>query len=403
MDTQDFKEKILKIATIFCICVIFILGYDKVGTILKTLFQAFVPFLIGGIIALILNITVKFLENKIFKKWNKNKFQTKCKRILSITISLLLTILFIGGIGFLVVPEIASAITELSSSLPLTINRAVDMIQQNVPLKDDWVENLNIFKEATTSWHSLVKYVSTFVPVSLEKIDTAVDTVKNIIGSVINVVIAFIFSIYIILQKEDIANFGKRFVITYIKPEKSKHIFHFLDVLHNCFEDFIYGQCLECFLVALIFTIVASILGFNCSIIIGIVMFFLAFIPYVGNFISCAIGMILTLGVEGVGSALGICLLFCIIQILDGYFLYPKIIGLKVNMPPILIFISAIAGGNLFGFVGMFISIPVVTTFYTLIKERMDLKSPKKTSTQKISYNTAKQNTKNRKKKGRSR
>jgi predicted PurR-regulated permease PerM len=166
-------------------------------------------------------------------------------------------------------------------------------------------------------------------------------------------------------------NFTKKFLKTFAK-DKYENIMHFMTTLHTCFEDFVYGQCLECFLVATIFTIVAGIMQFKCAIIVGIVMFFLAFIPYIGNMISCCIGMLLTLAMESPGRAVVICIIFCVIQALDGYFLYPKVIGLKVKMPPLLIFISAIAGGNLFGVVGMFLSIPIVTTFYMLITEKMD-------------------------------
>jgi predicted PurR-regulated permease PerM len=100
-------------------------------------------------------------------------------------------------------------------------------------------------------------------------------------------------------------------------------------------------------------------------------MFFLAFIPYVGNFIACGAGMLLTLAMESPGRALAICILFCVIQALDGYFLYPRVIGMKVNMPPLLIFVSVIAGGNLFGVAGVFLSIPVVTAVYTIVGEKI--------------------------------
>ena len=100
-------------------------------------------------------------------------------------------------------------------------------------------------------------------------------------------------------------------------------------------------------------------------------MFFLAFIPYVGNFIACGAGMLLTLAMESPGRALAVCILFCVIQALDGYFLYPRVIGMKVNMPPLLIFVSVIAGGNLFGVAGVFLSIPLVTAIYTLVEEKI--------------------------------
>ena len=108
--------------------------------------------------------------------------------------------------------------------------------------------------------------------------------------------------------------------------------------------------------------------------VIGIAMFFLAFVPYVGNFVACVLGTILTLIMESPVRALWFCVLFIVIQTLDGYFLYPKVIGMKVNMPPLLIFVSAIVGGGLFGFAGVILSIPIVTTVYVLINEKIEEK-----------------------------
>lgn len=101
-------------------------------------------------------------------------------------------------------------------------------------------------------------------------------------------------------------------------------------------------------------------------------MLFLALIPYIGNTLSCIIGIILTLAMENPIRAIWFAVLFAVIQLLDAYFLYPKVIGLKVNMPPILIFVSAIVGGSLFGFFGMIFMIPVMTTVYMIIKEKMN-------------------------------
>jgi predicted PurR-regulated permease PerM len=369
MDSDKFKLKIIKIATIFTILVVLILGFDKVKFILSTMLSAFAPFIIGGILALVLNIPVRFIESKLFK--NSGTIINKIKRPLSIGISLLLLIALISGIGLLVIPEIAEAVSNMSSSIPKAVQEGIVFLEQNIDLKENWSIELQKVKQATSSWENLVNYAIDFLPNISSHLTNAVSAAKSIVGSITNLLVSFIFCIYVITEKEKIINFTKKFLKTFTK-DKYDSIMHFIITLHTCFEDFIYGQCLECFLVATIFTIAAGIMKFECAIIVGIIMFFLAFIPYVGNMMSCCIGMLLTLAMETPSRAIIICLLFCAIQALDGYFLYPRVIGLKVKMPPLLIFISAIAGGNLFGVVGMFLSIPIVTTIYILITEKMD-------------------------------
>ena len=259
----------------------------------------------------------------------------------------------------------------MSNTIPSAIREGIFFIKENIELKPEFIDELNKVQEATQSWDLLLAYVSTLLPDTSKQIGDAVVAVKDVVGTLVNVVIAFIFAMYTLGQKEGIISCARKCAKTFLPEDKYKKAVHFMVVLHRSFEDFIHGQCLECFSVATIFTIVATIFGFKCSIIIGIAMFFLAFIPYVGNFIACGAGMLLTLAMESPGRALAICVLFCIIQALDGYFLYPRVIGMKVNMPPLLIFVSVISGSNLFGVAGVFLSIPVVTTIYTLVGEEI--------------------------------
>ena len=369
MEAKDFYSKILKIATIFGLLIVVVLGFDKMKTIFDTILSAFLPFLTGGLIAAVLNIPVRFFENKLFRK--SGKIIDKIKRPVSILISLVLFLLLITGIGFIVVPEIAEAVSEMSNTIPSAIREGILFLESSTELKPEFLEELNKIEEATKSWDLLLAYVSTLLPDASKQIGDAVVAVKDVVGTLVNVVIAFIFAMYTLGQKEGIISCARKCAKTFLPEDKYNKAVHLMAVLHRSFEDFIRGQCLECFLVATIFTIVATIFGFKCSIIIGIAMFFLAFIPYVGNFIACGAGMLLTLAMESPGRALAICILFCIIQALDGYFLYPRVIGMKVNMPPLLIFLSVIGGSNLFGVAGVFLSIPVVTTIYTLIGEEI--------------------------------
>ena len=369
MESKDFYSKILKIATVFGLLIVVVLGFDKMRTIFDTILTAFMPFIVGGLMAVVLNIPVRFFEQRLFKK--DGKIINKIKRPISILISLILFALLLTGIGFIVVPEIAEAVSEMSNTIPSAIREGILLVKGTIELKPEVVGELDKVLEATKSWELLVAYASTLLPDISSQIGDAVVAVKDVVGTLTNTLIAFIFAMYALGQKEGILSCARKCAKTFLPEKKYNSLAHFMVVLHKSFENFVYGQCLECFLVAAIFTIVASIFGFKCSIIIGIAMFFLAFIPYVGNFIACGAGMLLTLAMESPGRALAICILFCVIQALDGYFLYPRVIGMKVNMPPLLIFVSVIAGGNLFGVAGVFLSIPLVTAIYTLVEEKI--------------------------------
>ena len=372
MENNDFKKKITKIFIIFAVAIILILGFDKISSINHIVFSAVSPFIIGTILAVILNMPVRFFETKCFKKdW---KMFNKAKRPISILLSFIIFILVIAIVCILIVPNVGKALSNMSQAIPPAISNFTDLLQNKFELNEQTVKILSELKESAYSWDSLVEYAIKQVPDLSPYLTSAFNTIKGFISSITDIVIAFVFGVYALMQKEKILCGFKRVLNTFLPQTVCWNVTHFMKTLHQSFESFIHGQCLECFLVALIFTVFSSIFGFQCSLVIGIAMFFLAFVPYVGNFVACVLGTTLTLIMESPVRALWFCVLFIVIQTLDGYFLYPKVIGMKVNMPPLLIFVSAIVGGGLFGFAGVILSIPIVTTVYVLINEKIEEK-----------------------------
>lgn len=370
MDETNFRRKIIKIITFFTIAVVFILGYDKVTYVGGIILSALFPFLAGGVFAVILNMPVRFFENRVFK-WN-GRIGKKIKRPISIFLSLLIFLGILGLVGLLVIPQLIETFKDAANSIPSFLQNFSIWLEETFNLKEEWLNELHILQNSTDSWKELIEYISKYIPINNSTFDFAYGFVANLFGSFINTIIAVAFGIYSLMLKEKISGFCYKLSLLCFGRERHQSICHIIDKLHSNFEDFIFGQCLECFIVASIFTLLGTIFGFECTLIVGVLMLFLALIPYIGNTLSCIIGIILTLAMENPIRAIWFAVLFAVIQLLDAYFLYPKVIGLKVNMPPILIFVSAIVGGSLFGFFGMIFMIPVMTTVYMIIKEKMN-------------------------------
>ena len=369
MEGEDFKRKFLKIFSLLSICIILVLGFDKICNVGRILLDAFSPFIIGGVFAVVLNMPMRFFENKVLKF--KTKLGKKIKRPLSIIISFLIFLLVIGLVCWAIVPKLVDTFNEATKTIPSFLNNILEKIKENFELRENILKNINELQEKTESWQSLVQYISQTIPADAKQsFGMIYGLAKNIFGSIANTMIAIVFGVYTLMQKEKILSFCRKFSETFFKT-KHPAVSKYLKMLHLNFENFVFGQCLECFTVAVIFTIVSGIFGFKCTLIVGIAMLFLALIPYIGNTVACGIGIILTLAMESPTRAVLFTILFIIVQTLDGYFLYPKIIGLKVSMPPILIFVASIVGGGLFGILGMVFMIPVATTLYMIIKEKI--------------------------------
>lgn len=383
MEDKDFKQKLIKISIIFTALVVFILGFDKIRWLVEILLDAFSPFIIGGVLALLLNIPVRFFEKNVFRI--HGKIGQKINRPLSILASLIVVAIIIGLVCLIIVPEVVETVSELAKAIPEFLSHILELVEKNINLEGKALEELNALKDATESWASLMKYATNLIAPNAGNAGDVVDSAYNLVGNIFSfgtsLLIAIFFALYSIIEKENISGFFHKCGKTFFSESKYKYIAHSLKLCHQNIEDFFFGQCLESFIVATIFTIITSIFGFKCSIVVGIAMAFLALIPYVGNFVACGIGVILVLATESPTRALIFLAIFGVVQLLDAYFLYPRVIGLKVNMPPLAIFVSALVGGSLFGAVGLFFTIPFTTTIYMLIKEKMIEKGVEKNST----------------------
>ena len=94
----------------------------------------------------------------------------------------------------------------------------------------------------------------------------------------------------------------------------------------------------------------------------------LAFIPYIGSIV----GLFLALSITGMqfaslNIALIVILIFIIGQLIESYYLTPKYLGKNVGLHPVIIILSLLVGGSVFGLLGIFLAIPVVAILFSFI------------------------------------
>ncbi len=129
------------------------------------------------------------------------------------------------------------------------------------------------------------------------------------------------------------------------------------------------GQALCCLFLALYYAAALSLVGLDLGLIVGLAAGILSFIPYVGSITggAGAIGLALAQfpnwrGVIMVGIVL------VIGQILEGYVIYPRFLGDRVELPAVWVIFALFAGGAAFGFVGIMLAVPVAATIGVLCR-----------------------------------
>ncbi len=129
------------------------------------------------------------------------------------------------------------------------------------------------------------------------------------------------------------------------------------------------GQALCCLLLALFYATALSIVGLDLGLVVGLMAGSLSFIPYVGSITGAvtAIGLAFAQFPTWTG-VLAVCGVFVVGQILEGYVIYPRFLGDRVELPAVWVIFALFAGGAAFGFVGVMLAVPVAATVGVLCR-----------------------------------
>ncbi len=361
------------IAFVFAVAVIAVYktfdNFYKVAEVIGSIVKSLTPFVIGFVIAYILNIPA----TKIDKLCQKSKYgfvKKRSKGISIIGVYLITALLFYIAISA-IAPALYRNFVDLYFNIPGYINEALDTIEN---LQKQYGFTLFEINEA-----NIINAFNTF----LGKIDIAefgkyAKGVVNITSGVINILIGIIVSVYMLIEKEKIKASSKRIARVLLKEEKAERLIENVRKINNIFSKYLFCLLLAATIMAVLATIVLSILRVKYAIILGIMIGIFNLIPYFGAIIAGCIAVLITLLTGGFFQALWAAIALIILQQIDGNFTSPKIMGDVLDASPLLIILAVTLGGGLFGIVGMIISVPIVVTIKMALGEFIDEKEQEK-------------------------
>jgi predicted PurR-regulated permease PerM len=139
------------------------------------------------------------------------------------------------------------------------------------------------------------------------------------------------------------------------------------------------GQALCCLALALFYATALSLVGLDLGLIVGIAAGLLSFIPYVGSITGAVTALALALGQFPTWSGvLMVAAVFLVGQTLEGYVIYPRFLGDRVELHALWVIFALFAGGAAFGFLGVLLAVPMAAVIGVLCRFWLDryLRSP---------------------------
>ena len=133
--------------------------------------------------------------------------------------------------------------------------------------------------------------------------------------------------------------------------------------------EFLRGQLMVMLAQAFVFVIGLSIVGLDLAFVIGVVSAVLSFVPYLGIIVGVALAAVAAvIQFQDVVHVLGVFAVFGVAQALEGMVLSPLLVGDRIGLHPVAVIFAVMAGGQLFGFFGMLVALPLAAIIMVLLR-----------------------------------
>lgn len=363
MNKELTYKSLLKIVVIGILVYCGIQNYPLVLSILTNFFNLIFPFLLGGAIAFIINVPMRGIEKFILP--HKENCE-KLRRLISYILTLLLIVAVLGLALFVIIPQISDTIMLIVKQVPpafRAFQHWIYNVTDNLPTLHAYIEELDI------NWTSLSSYAVSFLKAAGTTVfSSGVAMISNIVGGITNFVVAFIFSIYILLQKEKLSVQGKKVLFALFNEQKADRILYICQLSNKIFSNFLSGQCIEAVILGTMFFITLSIFQIPYALLIGVIIALTALIPIFGAFIGCALAAFLLVMVNPM-QAVWFLVIFFVLQQIENNLIYPYVVGGSIGLPSIWVLVAVMVGSGLLGIAGILVFIPLCSVCYALFRE----------------------------------
>ncbi|HEM6339942.1 TPA: AI-2E family transporter [Streptococcus suis] len=357
---KSFKEKVLLIllagATLLAV-----LNWSSIYGAIGVLLGSMNSLFIGAIIAFILNVPMKKIEDQL----EKVSFLKKSKRSWAIVGVLIGFVLIVTGLVLIVLPTLMSTVSQLvsvsSSAIPKSVNALTTFLEENGllagQLGDQIAGMLDQLKNLT--------FISNLVTPVLSGL---VSNVTGIFSNTMTLVMAFFFTLAILGSKEHLQSMTGKFLQATLPTKTVRVISYIGEVIIDTYDKFLMSQIVEACIIGTLVFVSYSLSGIPYASMAGILSGVLSFVPYIGPFTACLISA-LFVAVQNPLLALWSIVLFQILQLIEGNVIYPRVVGQSVGLPTLFTLAAALIGGNLFGLLGMVFFTPIFAVVYRLVRE----------------------------------
>ena len=338
-----FDQVIRAIVAIIAVAVfVWLINYLK---------NVLLPFCVACLIAYVLEPVVAFQQKHLKLK----------SRVIPVFLTLLETIIIVGGLACIIIPSAMNEIEQLDNLIKTSTDHTSAFLPSDV--QDYLTQNLNPEKlKQYLDPQQITEIFSKGTSVLSATIDVIMHTVEWLL--------TFIYVIFIMLDYRQIMNGFRKIV----PPRYRSKVYPIADDIKTNMDRYFRSQALIAACAALFYCIGFSIVGLPLAIVMGLTVGILYMIPYVQYITLVPVALLCYLdsltGANSFWTEFGKCIIVYVIsQSICDYLLTPKIMGKTLGLNPAIILLSLSVWGTLLGIIGMIIALPITALLIAYYKQ----------------------------------
>ncbi|MGE7023400.1 AI-2E family transporter [Solibacillus cecembensis] len=348
---------------------VIIFVYDKISFIFAPLQVLLNVIILPGVLGVILYYLLR-PALKLLVKWN-------VPRSLGILILYIVVAGFITLLALLVFPFLRDQFTSLVQDFPIYFMSAAESVVSflNNSRINDYFQTVNFsYDEFLMDFQDdlVVTVKETMTNIASGVASGITGFVSTITGILLSLVIVPFIAFYLLYEGEKLP----KFVLKIFPPRMRKGVGEVLHDMDKQISSYIQGQILVSFCIGVMMTIGFTIIGLDYALLLGFIAMITSVVPYLGPAIAATPAAIIAI-VHSPLMLVYLIIVWTIVQLIEGKFISPQIMGKSLSIHPITIIFVLLTAGSLFGVPGVVLGLPgyalikvLVTHAYRLFKNR---------------------------------
>jgi predicted PurR-regulated permease PerM len=269
-------------------------------------------------------------------------------------------------IALFMLPTLVKEIAGISERMPGYVDGAVSALG---PLAERWfgVSLPGSIKEGLDG----LGRGEFAIPVDAVKrvLEGLVNSLTSTLGAVVGLIVVPVIAYYALIEFDRI----RAWFLSLVPPRYQRTVSARVSTINELISGFIRGQFIVCATLGGLYAIGFSVIGIDLAIAIGLLSGLLAIIPYVGS--ATALACASAMSVLQFGLDIHLVLVvgwYALIQLLEGMVLTPRIVGQSVGLHPVTVIVALLIGGDLLGFLGLIVAVPIAAVAQVFARELLD-------------------------------